>query len=64
MDFEQDSEPHLSRSNFAESLPEQAAPYGRLAAVACTGAGTKSLGELAHNFDGRARKLDTSSHRR
>lgn len=64
MDFEQDREFCLSRSNIAETLREQAASYRRLAAVAGTSAGTKSLGELADSFDERARKLDPSSQRR
>jgi hypothetical protein len=63
MDFEQDREPDRSRSNIAEGLREQAASYRRLAAVARTSAGTKSLGELADTFDERARGLDPSSER-
>ena len=64
LDFEQDREPDRSRSSVAESLREQAASYRRLAAVARTSAGTKSLGELAETFDERARRLDPSSQRR
>ena len=55
---EQDARSDLNRSNLAESLREQAASYRRLAAVARTRAGTKSLGELADTFDERAQKLD------
>jgi hypothetical protein len=64
LDFEQNTGPDGSRSNMAEGLREQAASYRRLAAVARTNAGTKSLGELADSFDERARKLDPSSQRR
>jgi len=64
LDFEQDPGAELSRSNIAEGLREQAASYRRLAAVARTKAGTRSLGELADTFDERARKLDPSSQRR
>lgn len=64
MDFEQDHELDRSPNNIAEGLREQAASYRRLAAVARTSAGTKSLGELAHTFDERARNLDPSSQRR
>ena len=64
MASEQDPEADLNRSNLAESLREQAASYRRLAAVARTSAGTKSLDELADIFDERARKLDPSSGRR
>ena len=61
MASEQDPEADLNRSNLAESLREQAASYRRLAAVARSSAGTKSLGELADTFDERARKLDPQS---
>ena len=64
LDFEQDHEPDRSPNNIAEGLREQAASYRRLAAVARTSAGTKSLGELADTFDERARELDPSSQRR
>ena len=64
LDYEQNPGPERSRSNIAEGLREQAASYRRLAAVARTNAGTKSLGDLADSFDERARKLDPSSLRR
>ena len=64
MDFDQNPGPDRSRSTIAESLREQAASYRRLAAAARTNAGTKSLGELADNFDEQALKLDPSSQRR
>ena len=63
MDFERDHEPDRSPID-AEGLREQAASYRRLAAVARTSAGTKSLGELPDTFDERARNLDPSSQRR
>lgn len=63
MASEQDAGSNLNRSNLAESLREQAASYRRLASVARTSAGIKSLGELADTFDERARKLDPSSER-
>ena len=64
MDSERSSDLDRNRSNAADSLREQAASYRRLAAVARTSAGTKSLGELADNIDEQARKLDPSSQRR
>ena len=64
MDFEYNFEPGRDRSGRAAGLRDQAASYRRLAMVARTRAGTKSLGELADNFDEQARKLDPSSQRR
>lgn len=64
LSFQQDARSGLNRSNLAASLRDQAASYRRLAAVARTSAGTKSLGELADTFDERARKLDPSSERK
>jgi len=60
LDSEQDPRPDIDRSNIVENLRGQAASYRRLAAVARTGAGTKSLGDLADTFDERARKLDSA----
>jgi hypothetical protein len=64
LDIEQDREPERSHSNIAAGLREQAASYRRLAVVARTSAGTKSLAELADAFDMRAQKLDPPRQRR
>lgn len=56
--------PEQSRGSAAEDLREQAASYRRLAAIARTSAGTRSLGKIADHFDEQARKLDPSSLRR